>query len=264
MTARISFVAHQDDDLIFMNPDIASDIQHVPLIPSWTVYLTAGNTVTGPDGMAYADQRINGARAAYARMAKVANAWEYQKITLPSGRELASNWLRDAPHVHLVFTFINGAHGGDPDGDLRRLWTNPSFVAQPIHGWQSYTKASLVTALKELIAHINPLFIRLTDPYGQQIGDHVDHAYAARFAATANLDTAGKTVREMHSYFGYGARTFTQNNVGAPWEIEKRDALDAYRPWDSEMAPGSWSEMNTRQHRRQLWFPGTPWSDVQP
>ena len=61
----LSFVAHQDDDLLFMNPDIVSDVQVRE--PTWITYLTAGNLAPGPAGMVYADQRIQGARAAWAR-----------------------------------------------------------------------------------------------------------------------------------------------------------------------------------------------------
>jgi LmbE family N-acetylglucosaminyl deacetylase len=62
-TSTISFVAHQDDDLLFMNPDIASDVQAGYNV--WIVYLTAGQ-VQFRDEMEYANQRIVGARAAYA------------------------------------------------------------------------------------------------------------------------------------------------------------------------------------------------------
>ncbi len=261
MTARISFVAHPDDDLLFLNPDIASDVQHASAIPSWTVYLTAGNIVTGPSGEPYADQRINGLRAAYARAAKAPNSWSFQLLTLPSGRQLATNYLLAAPHVHLVWLYINGAHQNDADGDLRRMWLDPAFVAQPIDNRPSYTRSSFIATLKLLIAHVNPQFIRLTDPYGQQIGDHVDHAFAGKFAAAANLDGTGKVLREMHSYFGYAARNFTANNSGY-WETEKRAIFDAYRPYDSQLQPTSWSEMPTRQHRRHVWSPGDTWLDL--
>jgi hypothetical protein len=265
MNARLSFVAHPDDDLLFFNPDLISDFPDA--VPSWTVYLTAGNIVTGPGGMAYADERIKGLRAAYLRAAKVTptpgvDPWVWDEIILPSGRKLTTNYMQAKPHIRLVFPFINAAHGGDPDGDLRRMWLNPSFVAQPIDNRPAYTRASFVAMLKELIAHVDPEFLRITDPYGQQIGDHVDHAHAGRFAATANLDTAGKVVRRMDSYFGYAAKYFTQN-VSGYWENEKQAAFEAYNAFDPELQPGAWSEMPTRQHRRHVWFPGDTWFDLQ-
>jgi len=257
MTARMSFVAHADDDLLFLNPDIASDIQAG--LESWTVYLTAGNLTAGPGGMPYADQRINGLRAAYARAAKVTNAWEYQLITLPGGRALASNWLRDAPHVHLVWTFVNAANGAD-NGDLYRMWADPAFVASPIDGRPSYTKASFVAMLKGLIAYVQPEFLRITDPGGQEIGDHIDHGYAGRFAATANLDANGKVVRRMDAYFGYACRTFPEI-VSGYWQAEKLAIWQAYKPHDPVFAdyPTGWDDMASRQSRRHVWLAGDSW-----
>lgn len=256
----LSFVAHPDDDLLFMNPDIASDIQAGQ--PTWVAYLTAGNLVAGPDGMEYADQRIQGLRAAYARAANVTNAWEFQLITLPSGRSVASNYLRDAPHVHLVFTFINAANGSD-DGDLCRMWTIPSFVASPIDGRPSYNKSSFTAMLKALIAYVQPDFLRITDPSGFELGDHIDHTYAGKFAATANLTTGGKAVRRMDAYFGYCIASFPPNSSGY-WATEKLAIWQAYKPHDSAFPPGStsWDDLASHQFRRHVWMPGDTWLDL--
>jgi LmbE family N-acetylglucosaminyl deacetylase len=259
MNARLSFVAHPDDDLLFMNPDIASDIQAG--LPSWTAYLTAGNIQPAPAGYPYADERIKGLRAAYARTAGVANDWDWIPITL-TGRQVVTNQLKAAPHVNLVFTYIDAAAGPEDNfGDLHRMWHDPQFVAQLLDNRPSYTRATLVAMLKALIEHVNPLFLRITDPYGQQVGDHVDHAYAGKFAATANLDANGKCVRRMDSYFGYLAKAATPNFSGY-WSDEKWAAFDAYRAYDPEIAPGAHSEMRTRQHRRHVWAPGDTWLDL--
>lgn len=259
MNARLSFVAHPDDDLLFLNPDIASDIQAG--LPSWTAYLTAGNIQPGSAGYPYTDERIKGLRAAYARTAGVANDWDWIPITL-TGRQVVTNRLKAAPHVNLVFTYIDAAAGPEDNfGDLYRMWHDPQFVAQLLDNRPAYTRATLVAMLKALIEHVNPLFLRITDPYGQSIGDHVDHAYAGRFAATANLDGAGKVVRRMDSYFGYAARNFTPN-VSGYWETESRETFEAYNAFDTELPPGAWSDMHIRQHRRHVWMPGDTYLDL--
>lgn len=254
---QLSLVAHPDDDLLFMHPDVTSDIQAGQ--STWVAYLTAGNLVTGYGGMPYADERIQGLRAAYARAAKVTNSWDYQLITLPNGRQLASNYLTAAPHVHLVFTFISAANGAD-DGDLRRMWDDSTFTAAPIDGRPSYTRSQFVAMLKQLITHVNPAFIRITDPSGQEIGDHIDHTYAGRLAATANLDALGKIVRRMDSYFGYPLGGFPARWSGY-WESEKLAIWQQYKPHDSAFPPGStaWDDLATRQVRRHVWHPGDSW-----
>lgn len=261
--SRLTLVAHPDDDLLFLNPDVASDIQagHT----TWVIYLTAGNVVTGAAGMPYADQRIQGVRAAYARAAKVtgpAAVWNYQLITLPGGRSIATNWLQGAPHVHLAFTFVSAAAGAD-NGDLYRMWTNPAHAATPIDGRPSYTKSTFTAMLREFITHVNPDFLRITDPSGQVIGDNIDHTYAGKFAAAANLNAVTGTVtRRMDSYFGYAAGNFPSNS-GGYWETEKLAIWNAYKPLDPVFPAGSvaWDEMASRQHRRNMWLPGDPYRD---
>ncbi len=261
--ATLSIVAHPDDDLLFMNPDIISDIRAGK--KTWVIYLTAGNTTTGSGGLAYADQRIQGLRAAYATAAQVANTWDFVYTVLPiSGRFLVSNVLRDAPHVRLIWTYINAAHGGDPDGDLKRMWDTPSFVAHPIDGRPSFTKASLNATLRELINTVamDPDdFIRVLDVWGRQLNDHVDHVYAGLFAATANVDGNGKVAKRMDSYFGYAAVNMPANNTG-PWLPVKTDVWAQYRGIDSAFAgaPTAWSNMMDKQHRRWSFCPGDSWS----
>ncbi|PWK81739.1 GlcNAc-PI de-N-acetylase [Lentzea atacamensis] len=256
MTA-ISLVAHPDDDLLFLNPDIASDIQAG--YNTWVVYLTAGNLTAGSAGMPYADQRIQGERAAYARAAKVANTWEYELIILPSGRQLATNYLAAAPQVRLVFTFINAANGSD-NGDLWRMWHDQAFQAFPIEGRPSYTKDSFVAMLKELYTYVNPDFLRVGDVWGPQLSDHIDHGVAASFAATANLGASGTCARRMDSYFGYAAVSMPANVTGY-WHDEKLDIWNAYKALDPTFAtaPTAWDDMADRQHRRWVFSPGDVW-----
>src|SRR3546814_4418800 len=61
----LAFVAHLDDDLLFMNPDIASNIEAGGCVQ--VVYLTASDA---GEGEHYMLGRERGVRAAYAYMAK--------------------------------------------------------------------------------------------------------------------------------------------------------------------------------------------------
>ncbi len=262
--ATLNIVAHPDDDLLFMNPDIVSDIRAGK--KTWVLYLTAGNTVIGSAGYPYADQRIAALRAAYATAAQVANAWDFSFLILPSGRYLVTNTLRDKPTVRLIWTFINAAHGNDPDGDLKRMWDDPTFFAHPIDGRASFSRTGLIAIINEVIGVAVPGsaaddFIRVLDVWGKPVNDHVDHVYAGLFAASANVNTAGKVIKRMDSYFGYITTSMPANNTG-PWLPVKTDVWTQYRGIDSAFAgqPTAWSNMMDKQHRRWSFCPGDSWS----
>src|ERR1035441_426221 len=70
--AAMNIVAHEDDDLLFMNPDVLHDIQQERCVR--TVFVTAGDA---GKGSAYWRQRAVGAQAAYARMAQTPSAWTH-------------------------------------------------------------------------------------------------------------------------------------------------------------------------------------------
>src|SRR5512135_2483446 len=71
-------VAHPDDDLLFLSPDLLHDIQRGECVR--TVYLTAGNANRAAT---YWQRREAGERAAYAQMAAVPNAWARSDAGLP-------------------------------------------------------------------------------------------------------------------------------------------------------------------------------------
>src|SRR5690348_13322199 len=70
-TAVLNFVAHPDDDLLFLSPDLLRAIQAGGNVR--TVYMTAGDG--GLHASSYWQDRESGVRAAYAEMAGVANSW---------------------------------------------------------------------------------------------------------------------------------------------------------------------------------------------
>lgn len=260
MSHTLSMVAHPDDDLIFLNPDILSDIRAGHRV--WVAYLTAGNLEPGPAGMDYADKRIQGVRAAYAKSANVVNDWSYQAISV-GGRTLATNYLKAAPQVRLVFTYVHAAAGADQVGDLARMWADPSFVAAPIDGRPSYTKDQFASMLRALADHVAPDFLRGHDPQGQQCGDNVDHDRAGKFTCLSNLDPTGRMVRRLDSYFGYVGRSWVEN-VSAYWAAEKLAVWRTYKPHDPAFAnsPTGWDEMAARQYQRHIWQPGDTWTPL--
>ncbi|MEV0681879.1 PIG-L family deacetylase [Actinosynnema sp. NPDC050436] len=265
-TTTLSFVAHPDDDLLFMNPDIASDVQAGHNV--WVVYMTAGEVHNRP-AMPYADQRIKGARAAYARAAGVPNLWTYEAMYF-NGHQLATNRL-DGTNVRLVFTFVHAASGGcdtpgeDAQGDLYKMLHDDDYVAQPIDGRAPYDRASFTAMLKSIITTADPAFIRTTSSIGHREDDHVDHTSAAILAADADTTATGDTWIERNEYQGYVVRddpaTYPDNVFGY-WRDEKIAIWNEYWTHDPEITDGNtWSALYGRQYQLpgRSFQPGVPW-----
>lgn len=258
-TSTLSIVAHQDDDILFMFPDIPSDIQAG--YRTTICYLTAGNLLDGPAGQPYARQRLTGVWAAYARAARAgqggaipANAWDHEVLSL-RGRDVDAYRLANRT-VELVFLDLDAAAGADP-GALKQLWQVPGFVANPIDGKPGYARDQLVDVLRGLVDYCAADYVRTGDTWGQDTADHVDHIAGAHFAGEA-LSPGGITSKPRYEYLGYHLRNLPPN-LGGYWVTEKTACWQAYRTHDPELGPGAWDELMTRQQLRQYYPVGAPW-----
>src|SRR5664279_1802915 len=168
--SSLSIVAHEDDDLLFQNPDISEWI--AAGLPHRTVYVTAGefNGLDGASREEYAAQRQAGERAAYARMAGVSDVWDRFGANV-DGREVEFATLRDTDAaVELVFL-------GLPDGGdalhslaLANLFSDsgavvPTIVADgsPVAG-SDYDRTGLIGVLAALMDRFEPTVVRIQDP----------------------------------------------------------------------------------------------------
>jgi LmbE family N-acetylglucosaminyl deacetylase len=172
----LNVVAHQDDDILFMNPDVSDDIAAGRCIR--TVYLTAGDA--GEASNAYWSSRELGAKAAYADMYNVANTWRDERELL-AGRFVTVSYLEGAPNVQLVFVRL-------PDGNLRgegfaatgnlsleALLTGQTTSLHSVDDGTVYDKEQLVASIKELITVDNPNTVRSQGSDNPADGDHSDH-----------------------------------------------------------------------------------------
>ena len=224
-TAFVNVVAHEDDDILFMNPDLVGGLRAG--VPTTTIFLTAGeNAFNGdPNGdpaspycptlpddggnhygqlsrQRYAQCRQQGSRAAYAQMAGVANTWDGTLVDVTGGNFAELYTLRAKPTVKLVF--LNLPEDGDSanGGSLYHLYfgDQPNFSANtlvPTDGAArqsySYDRAHTINALVALYGLFAPTAVRVQDtnpdtrePMGAWIfHDHTDHVVAARLASEA-------------------------------------------------------------------------------
>ncbi|MFD0356460.1 PIG-L family deacetylase [Streptomyces sp. NPDC127110] len=264
----LQIVAHPDDDLYFMNPDLRHSIAAGH--PVTSVYLTSGEAdginagaakqaSTRPDKPAYAEARQNGIRAAYAKMATGdrSSAWKRTVIPTKGGGQAEVDVLVAKPEINLVWLQLREAGNvyADVPDSLHGLWDGrvphlESVLASgsPVRHGFTYTKDQVVRTIEGILERYRPTTIRAQDPTPgrfqdtKRYTDHQDHFYGARFAQLATAAYAQKVKDRPHfavqNYIGY----FNGSLPSAldPGEAkEKLDILDTYAWLDKENHCGS-------------------------
>ena len=243
----VSVVAHADDDLLFLNPDVLSDVRAGYTV--WTIYLTDGRRDGNParNDTSFTNARIEGVRAAYAAMAGVPDRWTFAPLDV-AGHQVATNHL-EGTRVNLAFLFVrvaaNCCESGDPFGDLFRLLHDPGYVAWPSDGRAPYTRDGLVATLSGLLDTIGPHYVRSLSALGHRGAglalDHCDHTASAIITGLADSDARSLTVRPRYEYWGYRIRTLPDNRPRV-WHGPKYAAWQAYVPHHPGLpGPEAWS-----------------------
>ncbi|NUR60240.1 MAG: hypothetical protein HOV87_16500 [Catenulispora sp.] len=205
----VQVVAHQDDSILFMNPDIRK-LYDFPMV---TVFVTAGDATSqvGP-GQAFADTclysqaRDRGARAAAAELAGVGNpTWTRTPITV-AGKVVEEDTLDQQPQLKLVFfklheagdaNFVGGRNRqaqlidlyqfGDATGyheaTMGTLAADGGSDCEPQYQNQTYTKPQLTASLAALYARYGATVVYGMDPHlFPNDPGNLDHIGAGGFA----------------------------------------------------------------------------------
>ncbi|GAA3105140.1 hypothetical protein GCM10020254_58710 [Streptomyces goshikiensis] len=231
----VQIVAHPDDDLFFMNPDLSRSLAAGTTLT--TTYLTSGesdgrNEARGAsakdpaqpaDRSHYAEARQNGIRAAYAQMATGDRTSPWRRTVMPTagGGFAELDVLIARPTLNLVFFQLREARSpaGDNAQSLHGLWDGriPSLGAQltagtPVKQQFTYTKEQLTAAIAGILERYRPTTIRMQDPTPGRYEDtgkytdHQDHMYGARFVQAATARYALRQDRprfSVQNYLGY-------------------------------------------------------------
>lgn len=274
---QVQVVAHPDDDILFMNPDLAAGIRHGQ--PTLSIYMTGGES-DDPHPAAYASRRQDGTRAAYARMAGVADHWIRQTVPVGPNRVVEMDTLAARPHVQVGF--LNLPENNDPFAvggkhALDRLWQDPAGTIEiqtlvPTAGIVrdscTYRHGDVVDALLALFQRFRPSVIRTQDPHpdaryqSKWIGfhDHPDHVITARFAweaAQRYLSQPDSDALVLH-YRDYNVAEFPIN-LSIQDQQAKRDYFAEYVQHDSGANLGGlYKEWITRSYYR--WPRGGMWA----
>ncbi len=229
-------VAHLDDDLLFMNPDILTSIRDGNTVR--TIYIIA--MIAADDGD-YWHNRENGVKAAYAFMAGMRNQWQSCDYTT-DGQVHHMAWLEDAPQISLVFLRLPDRADPRPGVVTFRGFddADPDVVMESVDGASRYTSQELLQHLTSLIIDFAPTVIRLqdwqtTEDDDREImtpekADHPDHIRTARMTRLAAHHYSG--VHKTIYYRNYNINCEPPNLAPAVVR-EKRAAFLLYVQHDS-------------------------------
>ena len=234
----VQVVAHTDDDLLFLSPDLLHDIQAGRCVR--TVYLTAGDAGRGEG---YWLGREDGIRAAYAHMAGAADQWTLGSVVVAEQQVLMAT-LDEDPGISLVFLRLpdgNRTGGGTPATEhqsLMRLWDGTIPELRTIDGSARYTAEALTRTLTALLLDATPPTVRTLDwTIDFRRGDSADHTAAAHFARLAVADYP--SAHTLLGYGGYPIWTRSPNVVGTDRQ-DKASALVTYGGHDALMCLRPW------------------------
>jgi hypothetical protein len=236
----VNIVAHSDDDLLFINPDIQAAIRH--RLTTRTIVLTCDewNGAPGLSRLQLAAQLREGQRRAYASMAQVASNWKTEALSV-GGMTVELNTLLTAQYVQLVY--LNLPDGGDDlhPNALENLYSKPGYTVKtliptgsPVHQVQTYTNSAVNSVLTGLLAMFKPTVIRTQDPLPDPRfrGEHPDHIPAARFAQIAASAYGGPAAGSAALLVRYRCYNIVQSPADVPPTLESVKTA-AYREYNA-------------------------------
>ncbi|MGA4848535.1 hypothetical protein ACOBQB_20580 [Streptomyces sp. G5(2025)] len=214
-------VAHQDDDLLFVNPEIAEDFDRGSCLR--VVYVTAGDAHLAWAG-GYAVRRERGVQQAYSALAGrptragEPSPWQASPVRV-HGRTVHGVRLDNGPlRPDIRLLFLRLPDGGWRDEASRRhsllaLFQSRIRSLRAVDGSARYTEAALVATLTALVERFRPHTVRTLDyantalkSSGEEWADHNDHAVTARYLRLAALRARpeGGPPPRLTGHEGYG------------------------------------------------------------
>ncbi|KAL4993531.1 putative deacetylase LmbE-like domain-containing protein [Aspergillus recurvatus] len=247
----LNIVAHPDDDLLFLNPNIQHEISSGSTVR--TVYLTSGDAGQPYE---YWTLRQSGLLAAYAQMAGVESIWDESDAGV-AGKDIPVYTLRSKPEVSLAFMHIPD---GSMDGNgfpatgqesLEKLWKSAIARIRTVdESGTTYSRAELVETLRQIIDSFAPGSLKSLDylhAYGS--GDHSDHTSVGLFTNAAAV--ASSFPGSVVAYRGYPIK-LEPANVGGEDLVRKKEAFYTYAAYDESVCG---SDQACAGKEYELWLP---------
>lgn len=257
----MNVVAHEDDDLLFINPNTADSLAAGDCVR--TVYMTAGDS---GQGLLYWEGRERGSMAAYSYMTGVPEGyWTEQSVKLDKGVFATVATLQSK--VTLLFLRLpdGGVRGGGFQGtgyrNMSRLRAGAVDSVQSVDRRTTLTSDQLNALLVKLMDTYKPNTVRTQNPTdGAVFADHSDHKATSQYTQSAYEQYAqhaaaeGRTTAIQH-YVGYQVREQPQNvfppaldaKVAAFMEYAKQDGA-VCNTIQACATDGTYSEYLPRQY----------------
>jgi LmbE family N-acetylglucosaminyl deacetylase len=218
----MNVVAHQDDDLLFMNPDTIHDIKAGHCVR--TVYVTAGDSGIG---QFYWLSREQGSEAAYSAMVGTTDVWVQRIVELSNHEFVTIANPRGNSQISLIFMHL-------PDGNLKgegfktsryeslaKLNQGKLSVLHTVDGQSTYTSSELINALSSFMHTYQPAEIRTQANYISAVyPDHSDHMTVGTYVQRAHKQFddqqyGGQVIIPLKFYIGYPIHQMSANVSGA-------------------------------------------------
>ena len=238
----MNIVAHEDDDLLFMNPDVLQSIQAGYCIR--TIYVTAGNAGLGKE---YWTQRQQGAEAAYSEMTGASTIWDQQYIKLTNDEAITVASPQGDTNISLIFLNlpdgnVNGQGFLSSDFEsLAKLNAGHIATITSVDESSTYTLTGLVSALESLMHAYQPTIIRTQATYDtlKAVPEHSDHMAVGQITqlAYAKYETDAldnQVIIPLKFYIGYPIREMTPNVTGNEL-VQKSAAFFVYAMHDGNV-----------------------------
>ncbi|MFE1775374.1 PIG-L family deacetylase [Streptomyces sp. NPDC059008] len=271
----VQVVAHADDGLFFMNPDLEQSLRCGAR--SVTVCLTGGEAdgrnvspaalhpgSVPQDRAAFARARTNGLRAAHAAMAtgNPAAPWDVAAVSLLPGLQVEVHTLQGAPHHRLVFLQLVEARAvwQARTASLRGLWlgaagTLPTLrpAGTPVERRFHYTRDQVVQTLVAVLDRVRPTVVRTLDPNAAH-SPKPPPATADRDPRLAGLRYYDHQDHTASAYFAQAALAAYRG--GAP---HRPAIVENYLGYEAGVLPGDVDAETARNKARVLSVYG--WAD---
>ncbi|MFT3694629.1 MAG: FG-GAP-like repeat-containing protein [Kofleriaceae bacterium] len=190
---QVVVVAHQDDDHLFMQPDLSDAL--LAGTSTTIVYVTAGDANSG---LPFALSRLEASKAAYGVLLG-SQDWNCGWI------DFADHWMEHCRLGKLSLVFMgypDGGVGGEFPHSLLRLFQGEFQNAETVAEHTStYSRISLVDTVTKIFDATQPMIIRSLEIAGTHADDHTDHLLVGTIAMLAAQRTTARA--ELLSYRGY-------------------------------------------------------------
>ncbi|HSX43531.1 MAG TPA: PIG-L family deacetylase [Candidatus Saccharimonadales bacterium] len=234
----MNIVAHEDDDLLFLSPDLLHELRAGDCVRS--VFMTAGDS--GFNKFYWLSRQL-GVEAAYSQMLHIPNVWDQQTLALAGGQYMTLASPRASHQVTLIFLNlpdggIQGSGFTDSNNEsLQKLYAGTLPALHTVDGQSSFSSTQLVDALSALMITYQPAEIhtQASVPSGSY-PDHSDHIATGRFAALAATQYdqqhfGGVVAIPVVRYIGYPIHGYDENITGDD-QGQKEAAFLAYAQYD--------------------------------